>query len=77
MAAAAAANRSGKPPVAPVNWAVVDEELARLPEDFKDPKFYALKHVVDILSSNDPKELVDEVGGCVGVWVGGGPLFGS
>jgi hypothetical protein len=45
----------------PVDWHLVDSELARVPDDFKDPKFYALKHVVEILSSSDPQGLVGEV----------------
>ena len=44
-----------------VNWNIVDDELQRIAPDFKDPKFYALKHVVEILSSNTPQVMVAEV----------------
>ncbi len=47
--------------LAAVNWAIVDQELDHIDPDFKAPKFYALKHVVDILSSSDPQGLVTEV----------------
>jgi len=32
-----------------------------VPQEFKDPKFYALKHVVEILTAEDPRELVGQV----------------
>lgn len=49
-------------------WEAVEAQLASLPQDYTDPKFYALKHVVEILSSNQPQALVEEVswGRCTG-----------
>jgi len=44
-----------------LRWDHVDRELDRVPADFKDPKFYALKHVVEILSAQDPQGLVGQV----------------
>jgi hypothetical protein len=44
-----------------VNWKIVDAELERVPQDFKDPKFYALKHVVEILTSSNPQGMVAQV----------------
>lgn len=51
---------------AAVDWRLVDQELSRVPQEFKDPKFYALKHVVEILSAEDQRGLVSQVGmqGC-------------
>eukprot|EP00775_Hariotina_reticulata_P001681 gene1681-2025_t len=49
------------PSVASVNWNIVENELARVPQEFKDPKFYALKHVVDILTANNPQAMVTEL----------------
>jgi hypothetical protein len=47
---------------AAVDWRLVDQELDRVPQEFKDPKFYALKHVVEILTAEDPRGLVSQVG---------------
>lgn len=44
-----------------VDWRLVDQELSRVPQEFKDPKFYALKHVVEILTAEDPRSLVAQV----------------
>ncbi|WIA23609.1 hypothetical protein OEZ85_000318 [Tetradesmus obliquus] len=44
-----------------VNWKIVDAELDRVPQDFKDPKFYALKHVVEILTSSNPQGMVGQL----------------
>jgi hypothetical protein len=52
---------SGAATPAGVNWAAVDRELASVPQDFKDPKFYALKHVVEILTAEDARSLVAQV----------------
>jgi hypothetical protein len=46
-------------------WKDVGDQLAAIGQDFTDPKFYALKHVVEILSSNQPQAMVEEVG-CAG-----------
>ena len=43
-------------------WPEVDAQLESIGKEFTDPKFYALKHVVEILSSNQPQALVEEVG---------------
>jgi len=47
-------------------WSQVDEELEAIGQDFTDPKFYALKHVVEILSSNQPQAMVEEVSSAAG-----------
>lgn len=52
---------AGRARDAGVSWSIVDQELARVDADFKNPKFYALKHVVEILSANDPQGLVTQV----------------
>uniref|UniRef100_A0A383V4Z3 Exocyst complex component Sec8 n=1 Tax=Tetradesmus obliquus TaxID=3088 RepID=A0A383V4Z3_TETOB len=44
-----------------VNWKIVAAELDRVPQDFKDPKFYALKHVVEILTSSNPQGMVGQL----------------
>eukprot|EP00882_Tetradesmus_deserticola_P017949 GHRQ01019260.1.p1 GENE.GHRQ01019260.1~~GHRQ01019260.1.p1 ORF type:complete len:174 (+),score=32.24 GHRQ01019260.1:247-768(+) len=44
-----------------VNWRIVDSELDRVPQEFKDPKFYALKHVVEILTSSNPQGMVAQL----------------
>ncbi len=46
---------------AKVNWDVINEELDSVVKDFRDPKFYSLRTVVEILSAQDPQALVDEV----------------
>ena len=44
-----------------VDWSHVDRELDSLPSDLRTPRFDALKHVVEILSAVDPKDLVEEL----------------
>jgi hypothetical protein len=58
--------RRDMPSAASVNWNIVENELSRVPQEFKDPKFYALKHVVEILTASNPQAMVTEVGphGC-------------
>ena len=46
-----------------VDWEEVDRELETIPSDFRMPRFDSLKHVVEILSSVDPKDCVDELKG--------------
>ena len=46
---------------AKVNWDVINDELESVVKDFRDPKFYSLRTVVEILSAQDPQGLVDEV----------------
>eukprot|EP00878_Enallax_costatus_P035229 GHUV01039237.1.p1 GENE.GHUV01039237.1~~GHUV01039237.1.p1 ORF type:complete len:191 (+),score=32.53 GHUV01039237.1:1293-1865(+) len=46
---------------ATVDWRAVDAQLASVPEEYKDPKFYALKHVVEILTSDSPKAMVAQL----------------
>ena len=45
-----------------VDWDVVDEELDRVPAEFKDPRFDSLRHVLDILSAVDAEAALEEVG---------------
>lgn len=40
---------------------MVDEELDRVPEEFKDPRFDSLRHVLDILSAVDAEAALEEV----------------
>jgi hypothetical protein len=44
-----------------VDWDVVDEELDKVPEEFKDPRFDSLRHVLDILSAVDADAALEEV----------------
>lgn len=44
-----------------VDWAAVERELAGVQAEFKDPKFYSLKYVVDVLTSPRPQALVAQV----------------
>lgn len=44
-----------------VDWQLVEEELRDVPEEYKEPKFYPLKHVVEIFSSGDPQLQTVEV----------------
>ena len=44
-----------------VNWDVISEELQSVVKEFRDPKFYSLRTVVEILSAQDPQGLKDEV----------------
>lgn len=46
---------------AKVDWDFVDEELDRVPEEFKDPRFDSLRHVLDILSAVDAEAALEEV----------------
>lgn len=52
-----------------VDWAEIDAEIADVPEEFREPRFYPLKHVVEIFSSDDPQGLTAEVGA-----LGRGPI---
>ncbi|GFH16572.1 Sec8_exocyst domain-containing protein, partial [Haematococcus lacustris] len=38
-----------------VDWEYINEELRDIPADFREQRFHALKHVVDIFSSGDPQ----------------------
>ena len=40
---------------------VVDEELDRIPAEFKDPRFDSLRHVLNILSAVDAEAALEEV----------------
>lgn len=44
-----------------VDWDVVDEELDKVSEEFKDPRFDSLRHVLDILSAVDAEAALEEV----------------
>jgi hypothetical protein len=46
---------------AKVNWDSINDELESVVKDFRDPKFYSLRTVVEILSAQDSQGLVDEV----------------
>jgi hypothetical protein len=45
-----------------VDWQEIDEGIIDVPEEFREPRFYPLKHVVEIFSSDDPQGLTAEVG---------------
>ena len=45
-----------------VDWAEVEAALQSVPEDYREPRFHPLKHVVDIFSSSDPQGQTQEVG---------------
>lgn len=47
-----------------VDWDLVDEELDKVPEEFKDPRFDSLRHVLDILSAVDAEAALEEVNSC-------------
>ena len=51
--------RFGK--VSYVEWKEVDRELDSLPSDLRTSRFDSLKHVIEILSAVDPKDLVEEL----------------
>eukprot|EP00210_Caulerpa_lentillifera_P003256 g3108.t1 len=44
-----------------VDWNRVDRELDSLASDFRTQRFDSLKHVVEILSAVDPKDLIEEL----------------
>ena len=44
-----------------VDWDKVDEELDRVPAEFKDPRFDSLRHVLYILSAVDAEAGKEEV----------------
>ena len=44
-----------------VDWDLVDEELDKVSEEFKDPRFDSLRHVLDILSAVDAEAALEEV----------------
>ena len=46
----------------PVDWDVVDDELALVPKQFKDPRFDSLRHVLNILGPVDSGVRLEEVG---------------
>jgi len=46
---------------APVDWEEVDEELSRVNPAFRDPRFDSLKHVLNVLSSENAEAEVEEV----------------
>ena len=45
----------------PVDWDVVDEELALVPKEFRDPRFDSLRHVLNILGPVDSGLRLEEV----------------
>ena len=48
-------------PAGKVDWDLVDEELERMPVEFKDARFDSLRHVLNILSAVDAEGAVEEV----------------
>eukprot|EP00891_Asterochloris_glomerata_P001519 jgi/Astpho2/1519/Aster-x0067 len=44
-----------------VDWDLVDEELERMPVEFKDARFDSLRHVLNILSAVDAEGAVEEL----------------
>ncbi|GAB4819189.1 hypothetical protein N2152v2_006235 [Parachlorella kessleri] len=46
---------------APVDWEEVDEELSRVNPAFRDPRFDSLKHVLNVLSSENAEAEVEEL----------------
>ena len=46
-----------------VDWEAVDEEIRSVPAEYREFRFYPLKHVVELFSANDPQGLTQEVGG--------------
>lgn len=44
-----------------VDWDAVDDELARVPTQFKDPRFDSLRHVLNILGPVDANLRLEEV----------------
>lgn len=49
------------PPDSVVDWEAVDEEIKSVPSEYREPRFYPLKHVVEVFSSADPQGLTQEV----------------
>ncbi len=47
-----------------VDWQYVEEELREVPAEYKEQRFYPLKHVVEIFSSGDPQLQTAEVSAC-------------
>jgi hypothetical protein len=45
----------------PVDWDEVDEELSRVNSAFREPRFDSLKHVLNVLSSENAEAEVEEV----------------
>lgn len=44
-----------------VDWDNLDEELDRIPAEFKDPRFDSLRHVLNVLSAVDAEAAVEQV----------------
>lgn len=44
-----------------LDWDAIDDELYHIPNEFKDPKFDSLKHVLSILGANDSDASMQEV----------------
>eukprot|EP00198_Chlamydomonas_reinhardtii_P011037 XP_001700374.1 component of the exocyst complex [Chlamydomonas reinhardtii] len=49
------------PPDSVVDWEAVDEEIKSVPSEYREPRFYPLKHVVEVFSSADPQGLTQEL----------------
>ncbi|KAK9815816.1 hypothetical protein WJX72_010122 [[Myrmecia] bisecta] len=59
--AAASAAMSGFGQAGRVDWELVDEELDKIPSEFKDPRFDSLRHVLNILSAVDAEAALEEL----------------
>eukprot|EP00798_Chlamydomonas_sp_ICE-L_P015993 gene15993-22127_t len=42
---------------ASIDWKKIDAELQVVPEEYREPRFYPLRHVVEVFSSGDPQAL--------------------
>jgi hypothetical protein len=56
---------------AEVDWDYIQEELNDVPPEYREQRFHALKHVVEIFSSGDPQGHTAEVSEamCACVWL--------
>lgn len=46
-----------------VEWQQIDAELQEVPEEYREQRFYPLKHVVEIFSSDNPEAHWQEASG--------------
>lgn len=44
-----------------VDWDTIQEEIQEIPPEYREARFYPLKHVVEIFSSPDPQALTADV----------------
>lgn len=60
-----------------MDWALLDEEVKSVPADYREVRFYPLKHVVDLFGAADPQALTAEVGWSEGGGCASGGLWGG